>query len=160
MIQNQCLPLKTEFNELWLIHETQQNIAIGLWPWPKRKGESQERVWNQSWKGEILGLCLPSIGSIGSVYICVCFSLISLSGLYADSYVEGFPGGSAGKESACNAGDPGSIPWLGRPLKEEMATHSSILAWTIPWIEKPGGPQSMESQRVRHSWVTNRPIVM
>ena len=36
------------------------------------------------------------------------------------------------------------------PLKKEMVTHSSILAWTIPWTEEPGGLQSMGSQRVRH----------
>ena len=36
------------------------------------------------------------------------------------------------------------------PLEKGMATHSSILAWKIPWTEEPGGPQSMESQRVRH----------
>ena len=36
------------------------------------------------------------------------------------------------------------------PLEEEMATHSSILAWRIPWTEEPGGLQSMASQRVRH----------
>ena len=43
---------------------------------------------------------------------------------------------------------------LGRedPLQEGMATHSSILAWRIPWTEEPGGLQSMELQRVRHSW--------
>ena len=35
------------------------------------------------------------------------------------------------------------------PLEEEMATHSSILAWKIPWTEEPGGLQSMGSQRVR-----------
>ena len=35
-------------------------------------------------------------------------------------------------------------------LEEEMATHSSILAWRIPWTEEPGGLQSMGSQRVRH----------
>ena len=34
------------------------------------------------------------------------------------------------------------------PLEKEMATHSSILAWAIPWTEEPGGLQSMESQRV------------
>ena len=45
----------------------------------------------------------------------------------------GFPGGSADKVSACNAGDLGSIPGLGEdPLEEGMATHSSILAWRIP----------------------------
>ena len=40
-----------------------------------------------------------------------------------------FPGGSDGKEPTCNAGDPGLIPGLEDPLEEEMATHSSILAW-------------------------------
>ena len=35
-------------------------------------------------------------------------------------------------------------------LEKEMATHSSILAWRIPWTEEPGGPWSMGSQRVRH----------
>ena len=41
---------------------------------------------------------------------------------------------------------------LGRedPLEREMATHSSILAWRIPWTEEPGGLQSMGSQRVGH----------
>ena len=37
------------------------------------------------------------------------------------------------------------------PLEEEMATHSSIHAWRIPWTEEPGGLQSMGSQRVRHN---------
>ena len=36
------------------------------------------------------------------------------------------------------------------PLKKEMATHFSILAWRIPWTEEPGGLQSVGSQRVRH----------
>ena len=36
------------------------------------------------------------------------------------------------------------------PLEKEMATHSSILAWRIPWVEEPGGVQSMGLQRVRH----------
>ena len=38
------------------------------------------------------------------------------------------------------------------PLEKEMATHSSILAWEIPWTEEPGGVQSMGLQRVRHDW--------
>ena len=67
-----------------------------------------------------------------------------------------FPGGSAGKESACNAGDPGSIPGLTpwkrkwQSLEKEMATHSSILAWKIPWTEEPGGLQSMGLLSVGH----------
>ena len=39
-------------------------------------------------------------------------------------------------------------------LEEEMATHSSILAWEIPWTEEPGGLQSRESQRVGHNLAT------
>ena len=39
-------------------------------------------------------------------------------------------------------------------LEKEMATHSSILAWKIPWTEEPGGLQSMGSQRVGHDCVT------
>ena len=61
-----------------------------------------------------------------------------------------FPGGSDGKESACNVEDLGSICGLGRALEEGMATHSSILAWRIPWTEEPGGLQSMGSHRVGH----------
>ena len=45
----------------------------------------------------------------------------------------GLPCGSAGKESACNAGDLGSIPGLGTSLGEGKGYHSSILAWRIPW---------------------------
>ena len=42
------------------------------------------------------------------------------------------------------------------PLEREMATHSSILAWEIPWREEPGGLQFVESQRVRHSLATKQ----
>ena len=56
----------------------------------------------------------------------------------------GFPGGSGGKESACKVGDQGLIPgW-----EKSMLTQSSILAWTIPWIEEPVRLQSMGLQRV------------
>ena len=41
------------------------------------------------------------------------------------------------------------------PLEKEMAIHSSILVWKIPWMEKPGGLQSVGSQRVRHDWATS-----
>ena len=51
----------------------------------------------------------------------------------------GFPGGTSGKEPACQ------LRWED-PLKEGKATHSSILAWRIPWTEEPGRPQSIESQ--------------
>ena len=58
----------------------------------------------------------------------------------------GFPGGSDGNESACNAGDPDSIPGSGRAPGAGNGTHSSILAWRITWTEEPGGLQSVELQ--------------
>ena len=62
-----------------------------------------------------------------------------------------FPGGSDGKKSAYSTGDLGLFPGSGRSPGEEMATHSSILAWEISWTEEPGGLQYMGSQRVRHN---------
>ena len=55
------------------------------------------------------------------------------------------------KKPPANAGGM-QVQSLGRedPLKEGVATHSSILAWEIPWTEEPGGLQSMGSQRVGH----------
>ena len=61
----------------------------------------------------------------------------------------------SGKESTCNMGDIGTWFWsLGQedPLEKGKATHSSILAWRIPWTEESGALQSMGSQRIRHSW--------
>ena len=58
--------------------------------------------------------------------------------------------GSDDKESACNVGDLGSVPGLGRSLEDSMATHSIILAWRIPGTEESGGLQSMGLQRVGH----------
>ena len=62
---------------------------------------------------------------------------------------------SDGKASACSAGDSGLTPGLGRSSEKEMATHSSTLAWKIPWTEEPGRLQSMGLQRVGHDWVTS-----
>jgi len=54
----------------------------------------------------------------------------------------GFLCGSAGKESTCNVGDLGLIPGLGRSLEKGKATHSSILAWRIPWTIQSMGLQT------------------
>ena len=63
----------------------------------------------------------------------------------------GFPGGSVGKEFACSARDTkdvGSVPGSGR--SPGRGDPLSILAWRIPWTEKPGGLQSIGSKRVKH----------
>ena len=61
--------------------------------------------------------------------------------------------GASGKEPPASAGDTKDsnlIPGSGRSLEEGMATHSSILAWRIPWTETPGGLQCMGLQSVGH----------
>ena len=70
----------------------------------------------------------------------------------------GFPGGSAVKNSPAIQETQKTRVWsLGQedPLEKEMDTHSSILAWRIPWTGEPGGLQSMRSQTVGHNWATN-----
>ena len=64
-----------------------------------------------------LGSNQPCLGEIGKHFIMIL----------------GFPGGSAGKESACTVGDLGSIPGLGRSPGEGKDYPTSILAWKIPW---------------------------
>ena len=78
----------------------------------------------------------------------------------------GLPGGSDGKESACRAGDPDSMPAVWEtpiqfnsrgqedPLERRMAIHSSILAWRIPWTVEPG--KSMWSKELGMTeWLNN-----
>ena len=71
--------------------------------------------------------------------------------LVPDAVLGTFPGGSAIKNPPMMK--EMQVQSLGQkdPLEEGMATHSSILAWRIPWIEEPGGFQSMGSQRVRNN---------
>ena len=59
---------------------------------------------------------------------------------------KGFLDGSVGKNARVNAGDTGLIPGQIDSLEKEMATHSSVLAWEIPWTQEPGRLQSMELQ--------------
>ena len=70
--------------------------------------------------------------------------------ILVNDWIGGFPGGSGGKEW-----DLRSIPGSGRPLAKGMATHSSILAWRIPWREEPGGLHRSWGCTVGHDWATN-----
>ena len=106
----------------------------------------------------VLGMCLCACSDLQLVLLkwntlfhmpcsysqncCICVCIILM----------GFPGGSEGKESACNAGDLSSIPGWEDPLEKGMATYSSILPWRIPWTEEPGRLQSMGLQRVGCDW--------
>ena len=85
------------------------------------------------------------------VYITVCKFLPKDHKLVGKK----FPGGLVSKVSACKVGDiREAVRSLGQgdPLKEGMAAPSSILAWGIPWTEKPVRLQPTGSQRVGHDW--------
>ena len=83
---------------------------------------------------------LDGRGVWGKVATCICMAeLLRYSPEIITTLLtvnipntKGFPCGSADEESACNAGDLGLIPGLGRSLEKGKATHSSILAWRIP----------------------------
>ena len=69
-------------------------------------------------------------------------------------YILDLPDGSGGQETACNAEGTGSTTGSWRPPEEGMATDSIILACEIPWMEEPGGLQSMGLQGVKHDLAT------
>ena len=90
-------------------------------------------------------------------YISIFFSLLysppsclSPCDILCDLWVVGFPGGSDGKESACNARDPGLIPGSGRSPEEENGSPLQYSCLENPMDRGPDEPQSMGSQRVRH----------
>ena len=85
-------------------------------------------------------------------FVCLFFVCLFCF-LYGISWNMSFHGGSNGKESMWE-----TWAWsLSQedPLEKEMAIHSLILAWEIPWTEEPGRLQSMGSQGVRHDWMIN-----
>ena len=92
----------------------------------------------------------------GKESACNAGDLGSIPGLVAslEKGYYGLPLWLKGKESARNVGDLGSILGWEDPLEEGIATHSSILAWRIPWTEEPTGLQSMGWQRVGRGWAT------
>ena len=107
-------------------------------------------VWTYKEKSPIHGQVkskvqssVSSLGGVRRMHVCVCIYMRVFSQIHMCV-------SSDGKESACNADT--QVQPLGRedPLEKGMATHSSILAWRIPWTEEPGRLQSMGSQRVIH----------
>ena len=86
----------------------------------------------------VTSLWFPKVLEHTGLHLMICFG------------AGDFPSGSDGKASVYNVGDLGLIPGSGSSLEKEMATHSSILAWRIPWMEERGRLQSMGSQRVGH----------
>ena len=89
-------------------------------------------------------ICHEVMGPDAMIFL---FGILSFKPAFSlSSFTFDFPGGSDSKASVYNVGDLGSIPGSGRFLEREMATHSSILAWKIPWMVEPGRLQFMVLQ--------------
>ena len=99
----------------------------------------------------------PQFKSINSLVLSFLYGPTLLY-THTHTHTHTFPGGLVVKNLPANAGvarEVGSVPGMGNPLEEEMATHSSILAWKIP--EEPGRLKSMGSQRVGLSTHAHNP---
>ena len=104
------------------------------------------RLWATEW----MGLLFATTGDLAGGAVGRRADIIMSS----EWSPRGFPGGSAWRiHLQMQEMRIQSLGWE-EPLEKGMATHSSILAWRIPWAEEPGGLQSKGSQRVRHNWVT------
>ena len=111
------------------------------------KAERPKFIFVSLQKDKTTGNCAEMVWRAG---------IIMLYEFIATSTIPDFPGGSDGKVSAYNAGDPGSVPRLGRSPGEGNGNPLQYsCAWKIPWTEEPGRLQSMGSQRVGHDWVTS-----
>ena len=117
--------------------------------WAQLSQNKDKRPWSWVNQSSPVQIGQPSRLRGAWVYMSVALSHWAL----------GFPGGSDGKESTGNVGDPNSIPGSGRPPGEEKDYYSSILAWRIPWTESPGRLHSRLSKRVGHGWATNTSLL-
>ena len=106
--------------------------------WDNKKFQKFQKAKHEFFMWQLFTLHLYCIYNLHSIYIILA-SLVA-------QMVKSLP---AVQETCVQ-----SLGWED-PLEKEVATHSSILAWKILWIEEPGRLQSMGSQRVGHDWVTS-----
>ena len=125
---------------LWQIHFDIWQILYNYVRFKNKIKLKKKKKSKSHWEQRNLQYC--SDGSVGKESASNAGDLGSIPRLerfagegigYPLQYSWAFPCGSAGKESACNAGDLVSIPGLGDSMEKGKTTHSSILAWRIPW---------------------------
>ena len=114
--------------------------------------------WGCAFLADCSHLQNQSRNQTGNDFPCLWWSSTIGTG-YKLEILRGSPGGSDCKQFTCQVQERqetrGLIPGLGRSTGGGTATHSSILAWRIPWTEEPGRLQSMGLHRVGHDWATN-----
>ena len=124
-----------------------------MWlPWQRGVGRGGLGVWDYQMRTNIWYLNNKAL--LYSTGNCIQYPMINCNGKEYKKelvYICGLPWWLSGKDSVRNAGDR-SLGWED-PLEEDMATHSSILAWRISWTEESHGLQSIGSQRVGHDWI-------
>ena len=112
--------------------------------WHKEETNERWKQWNL-WFAESIN---TKVRLANKVLKSPWFSLYCISLSFTN--VRDFPGGSGSKESAMQETQVQSLGWED-PLEKGMVTHSSILAWWIPWTDETGELQFMGSQRVGHN---------
>ena len=129
--------------------------AQGMWLWGRKTRAAKCGLFNLSWECSRQ----TSLRMRGS-------DAVLLETFWGQLHLFlGFPGNSDHEESACQSRRLEFNTWVRKiPLEQEMATHSSIFAWEIPWTEEPGGLESTGSQRLGHDWAhththTHTPIL-
>ena len=157
MISGQC------FSYLLLCNSERFHFELSLWCIGEGNGNPLQCSCLENprdggaWWAAVYGVTQSwtRLKRLSSSSIYVTNLSLNLSNLKQQLLSHRLPWWLSGKASACNAGDPGSIPGSGSSLEKGMTIHSRILAWRAPWTEEPGGLQSMGSQRVRHDWAPN-----
>ena len=134
----------------WDDHTDRGNASIlGVDP-PFEIQNGLERFWKQK-KKQAESEAGSSNWPLGNGAI-LFFPFYSLLLPFYSTCIPSFPGGSDSKVSACNVGDPGLNPGLGRSPGEGNSNPLQYSWLEIPWMEEPGRLQSMGSQSVRNNW--------
>ena len=128
------LPRLSQSFSSWNLHASHVDLKMWIMTQMVRGG-----AWDSAFQA-VLRWCWP------------CWPMDHCLSSKNPGFFRDFPSGSVSKGYACNAGDPGSIPGLGS-LEKETVTHSSILAWEIPWTEEPGNLQSWGCKC--QTWLSN-----
>ena len=136
---------------LWLLKSWVNGFGISIMWYYHKSIDCNNRNQSKQWCEIICKLLEAKNLNTKNEVVWLFFTIRGKQSTAINKFHLGFPGASDGKEWETWVW---SLGWED-PLKEEMATHSNIFAWRIPWTGEHGGLQTMGSQRVGRYWVTN-----